>query len=61
LRRASNTRALNENASVNDIDIINRWKSIEASKGKRPSRPMRQHYVEVGKLLQPFLRYTQAM
>ena len=60
-RRASNTRAINQNVNMNDIDVINRWKSVEAAQGKKPSRPMRQHYAEVGALLDPFLRYTKAM
>ena len=61
LRRASNTRAMNQKVAINDIDIINQWKSVEAAQGKRPSRPMRQHYAEVGNLVEPFLRYTYAM
>ena len=61
LRRGSATRALNRKVSSNDIDIVNRWKTIESSKGKRPNRPMRQHYAEVGQLKDPFLRYTFEM
>ena len=60
-RRASNTRAINMKVNSNDIDVVNRWKSIEGAQGKKPSRPMRQHYAEVGALIQPFLRYTTAM
>ena len=58
LRRSSTTRALNRNVSANDIDVVNRWKTIESSKGRKPNRPMRQHYAEVGELKDPFLRHT---
>ena len=61
LRRASNTRALNMNVSASDIDVINRWKTVEAAKGKKPNRLMRQYYAEVSELKNPFLRYTKAM
>jgi len=58
LRRGSNTRALNQDVLANDIDVVNRWKSVEAAKGSKPSRPMRQHYAEMSDLRAPFLRYT---
>ena len=60
-RRASNTRAINQKVDISDVDVINRWKSVEAAQGKKPSRPMRQHYAEGSSLLEPFLRYTKAM
>jgi hypothetical protein len=44
-----------------DIDVVNRWKSVERADGNRPQRPMRQHYAELELLLGPFLRYTLAM
>ena len=52
---------MNQKVAMNDIDVINRWKTVEAAKGKRPSRPMRQHYAEVGDLVNPFVRYSCAM
>jgi hypothetical protein len=61
LRRSSDTRALEMNVSQSDIDIVNRWHTVEAAKGNRPSFPMQQHYAQVELLLQPFIRYTGAM
>ena len=61
LRRASATRALDRKVAESDIDIVNRWKSVEEAKGSKPKRSMRQHYAEVANLKQPFLRYTYAM
>ena len=61
LRRASDTRALNQNVTSNDIDIVNRWKTVEAAKGKKPGRSMRQHYAEFALLKEPFLRCTSAI
>jgi len=61
LRRASDTRALEKKVGESDIDVVNRWKSVEMAKGSRPGRSMRQHYAEVSNLKLPFLRYTQAM
>ena len=61
LRRASTTRAINQGASQVDIDVMNRWQAVEASKGKGPSRAMRQHCAEVNLLKGPFLCHTGAM
>ena len=44
-----------------DIDIVNRWRSVEAAKGKGPNLPMKRHYDDIQILLEPFLRYTKAM
>ena len=60
-RRISNTRAMEEKISSTDIDIINRWKKVEAAKGKRANLPMKHHYAEISILLGPFMRYTKAM
>jgi hypothetical protein len=61
LRRASDTRAIEQNVLKTDIDMINRWHSIEQSKGNRPFRPMYQHYAQVELLVKPYIRYTSAM
>lgn len=60
-RRSSNSRAVEMKVSPMDIDIVNRWKKVEAAKGKRTNLPMKQHYAEISILLAPFLRYTKAM
>ena len=61
LRRTSNTRAIDKKVPKSDIDVVNRWKSLERADGNRPHRPMRQHYAELELLFGPFLRYTWAM
>jgi hypothetical protein len=61
LRRSSDTRALEKNVSQSDINLVNRWHTIEADHGNRPNLPMAQHYAQVELLLKPFLRYTGAM
>ena len=60
-RRASNTRALEQKVATSDIDIVNRWKKVEAGGGRRPGFSMQQHYAQFDLLLKPFLRYTKAM
>lgn len=44
-----------------DVYIVNLWRGVETAKGKRPKRLIKQHYADVEVLLQPFLRYTEAM
>jgi hypothetical protein len=60
-RRTSDTRATEKKVHQTDIDVVNHWKTVEKANGKRPSRPMRQHYAELSLLLKPFLRYTWEM
>lgn len=61
LRRASNTRAIEQNVSETDIYTVNRWHSIETSRGNKSSRPMHHHYAQAHLQVQPYLRYTIAM
>ena len=62
-RRTSDTRAMNKRKELDsdDVDIVNRWRTVELGKGKRPQRAMRHHYDDIQILLDPFLRYTKAM
>ena len=60
-RRSSDTRAINQGVSAVDIDVINRWSTVENSRGKRTGLPMKHHYSELNLLLEPFKRYTRAM
>jgi hypothetical protein len=61
LRRSSATRALEENVSKTDIDIANRWHTVEQAKGNVPQLQMQQRYAQVELMVTPFLRYTGAM
>ena len=60
-RRSSDTRSLEQKVSQADIDVVNRWKRVEAAKGKVPGMSMQQRYDQFDQQLDPFLRYTQAM
>jgi len=60
-RRTSDTRAIEEGVSTTDINIVNRWKTVEDAKGKKPSRSMHLHYAQLELLVAPFLRYTSKM
>jgi hypothetical protein len=43
LRRSSDTRALNEGVSKDDIDLVNQWHQVKKAGGKRPAFDMRHH------------------
>jgi hypothetical protein len=60
-RRTSDTRAAEINVSSADVDIVNRWESVEKAQGRRQAMPMRLHYTQIDLILKPFLRYTAAM
>jgi hypothetical protein len=61
LQRSSDTRALELKVAQPDINLVNRWKTVEKADGSRPTQAMRQWYAEFELLLAPFLRYTWAM
>jgi len=61
LRRGSDTRAIEQKVDSKDIDVVNRWRTVEAAQGKRPNRSMMHHYAQLDQLIEPFLRYTREM
>ena len=60
-RRGSDTHAKNQGVSGLDIDVMNRWRTIESAKGRRPRMNMRDHYSEVRQMLTSLLRYPTAL
>ena len=60
-RRGSDTRAIAQGVAKLDIEVVNRWKGVERSKGTRPNMTMEHHYADVNFLTESFLRYTRAM
>jgi len=60
-RRGSDTRAIEQQVDDKDIDVVNRWRTVEEAQGKRPNRSMMHHYAELDQLINPFLRYTREM
>ena len=62
LRRGSDSRAIDENVSRLDIEIINRWKAKESSGNRKAAMKGMVHvYADVELLKNPFLCYTKAM
>ena len=41
------TGAMDEGVSKADIDLVNRWETVEQAKGKRQGMPMRLYYAQV--------------
>jgi hypothetical protein len=60
-RKSSDSRALAQGVSPNDVDVVNRWQAVEKAQGARPNRSMRQYYAAVHLLKPSFLQYTGAM
>jgi hypothetical protein len=60
-RITSDTRGAECDESSSDVDIVNRWESVEKAGGWRAAMPMRLHYTQIDLILKPFMRYTWAM
>ena len=61
LRRSSNSRAISKGVKKTDIDIVERWRNEDGSKGKAPSEAMHIGYAEQELLNECFERYTRCM
>ena len=57
-RRGSDAHALNQNVSTADIEINNRWRSVDNAGGKAPRLRMIHHYADLKQLLKARLRYS---
>ena len=60
-RRGSDSRAYTEKLGVPIINLNNRWRKVEAAKGKSVSFQMYEHYADISLLLSAFLEYSRAM
>ena len=60
-RRASDSRAVSQNVSELDIQVVNRWSKKERSKGQKMAERMELHYADQNLLDECFCRYTSAM
>jgi hypothetical protein len=60
-RRGSDAHALNQGVSIIDIEINNRWRSIDSAGGKAPRLRMVHHYSDLKQLLKSRLRYSKPL
>lgn len=60
-RRGSLTRATEAGIKGPDLDMVNRWRKFETSKGSRPHMSMREHYLEIRLVLRRSLTYSKAL
>lgn len=60
-RKSSDTRAIEVKVSESDIDIVNRWSTKGPLKTAQASGKMRIYYAQPELLIEPFIRYGQAM
>lgn len=61
LRRGSTTEAQNNKVPDTTIQLINRWRKVEAAKGTVPGLPMRQVYTEAQLAIQTTVRYSLSL
>jgi len=60
-RRGSNTHATNQGVSKNDRELMNRWRNVEKSKGKKARLAMADHYADIRQLIPSLLRYSASL
>lgn len=60
LRRGSNLEAINAGVPQSIINLNNRWRQVEKSRGRNPSMTMSAHYTELKLVLQSRRRYSHS-
>ena len=60
-RKSSESRARRAGIRMEDCKVMNRWKSIEQAKGKRPRQAMVDHYSDARALASLTWRYSYAL
>jgi hypothetical protein len=60
-RRGATSEARARGVSPEDIDLINRWRSFESAKGKRPRMTMRDHYSDIRLMVPALVRFPKSL
>lgn len=60
-RRGATTRAREAGVSDSDINLANRWRSVQNNGGGIPNLPMHELYTEISQTLQSRLRFSQSL
>jgi hypothetical protein len=61
LRRGSTTRATNRGAPKEIIEMNNRWRKLEAARGRRQGMSMMSHYTEIRLAIPTLWRYSRML
>eukprot|EP00978_Attheya_sp_CCMP212_P036852 scaffold170052_cov43-Attheya_sp.AAC.1 len=61
LRRTAATQAQAMGVSAEDIDRMNRWRSVENAAGRTAHLRMRDHYADIRLMVKGLLRFSQAL
>ena len=60
-RKTSETRARRAGIPKEQVEVVNRWKTIERAKGRRPNLAMVDHYANARELGTLTWRYSYAL
>ena len=60
-RRGSSTHAQNQNILEHIINVQNRWRKVEAAKGRRPKFGMIENYSDIEHLIPTAIRYSEML
>mmetsp|Transcript_9798 Transcript_9798/g.14171 ORF Transcript_9798/g.14171 Transcript_9798/m.14171 type:complete len:202 (-) Transcript_9798:497-1102(-) len=60
-RRGATTEAKNRGVKKEDIELMNRWRSVENAGGCKPRMRMHDHYSDIKLLIPSLIRFSQAL
>jgi hypothetical protein len=60
-RRGSTSVARTRGVDDKQVELINRWRKVEAARGRRPTLPMREHYSDIAILIPEMVKYSLAL
>jgi len=60
-RRGSTSKARAQKEDDRDVDLINRWRTFDQARGRRPRLTMHDHCYDIRLLIPALLHYSQAL
>jgi len=60
-RRGATSEARARGVKGEDVDLANRWRNYENSKGKKPRQAMKDHYSDIRLMIPALLKFSQAL
>jgi hypothetical protein len=60
-RWGATTEARNKWVDEEDINLMNRWRTFESAKGRRPRMKMQDHYSDIAQMVPSLLRFSKSL
>jgi hypothetical protein len=60
-RRGSTSVSRTQDVDDKQVELINRWRKVVSARGKKPSLPMKEHYLDIAIMIPEMVKYSLAL